>query len=55
MPFANPCARFVAVIGATKINPELLAAAERIQYEGYLRREESNTAILALSKNGMAI
>jgi transposase len=44
-----------SVIGATKINPELLTAAERIQYEGYLRRDESNATILALSKNGIAI
>jgi transposase len=44
-----------SVIGATKINPELLPAAERIQYEGYLRRDESNATILALSKNGIAI
>ena len=44
-----------SVIGATTIDPELLTAAERIQYEGYLRREETNAAILALSKNGMAI
>jgi transposase len=26
-------------IGATTINPELLTCAERLQYEGYLRRE----------------
>jgi transposase len=39
-----------SVIGATTIDPELLTAAERIQYEGYLRREETNAAILALSK-----
>jgi len=44
-----------AVIGATTINPELLTCAERIQYEGYLHREETNAAILALSKDGMAI
>jgi transposase len=44
-----------SVIGATTINPELLTAAERIQYEGYLRREETNAAILALSKSGLAI
>ncbi|MFZ0526060.1 MAG: ISL3 family transposase [Xanthobacteraceae bacterium] len=43
------------VIGATRIEPELLTAAERIQYEGYLRREETNAAILELSKSGMAI
>jgi transposase len=33
----------------------LLTAAERLQYEGYLRREETNPVILALSKNGMPI
>ena len=44
-----------SAIGATTINPKLLTAAERLQYEGYLRREETNTAILALSKNGIAI
>ena len=43
------------VIGATTINPELLTAAERLQYEGYLRREDTNAAILVLSKNGMPI
>jgi transposase len=38
------------VIGATRIDPDLLTAAERIQYEGYLRREETNASILELSK-----
>ena len=33
-----------SVIGATTINPELLTAAERLQYEGYLRREETNAS-----------
>ena len=42
-------------IGATAINPSLLTAAERIQYEGYLRREEANAAILALAKDGASI
>lgn len=28
-----------SVIGATTINPKLFSAAERLQYEGYLRRE----------------
>ena len=44
-----------SVIGATTIDPDLLTAAERIQYEGYRRREETNAAILTLSTNGMAI
>ena len=43
------------VIGATTIDPKLLTAAERLQYEGYLRREETNAAILALSKSGTPI
>lgn len=43
------------VIDATTINPQLLSAAERLQYEGYLRREETNAAILARPKNGIPI
>ena len=35
------------VIGATLVDPTLLAA-EKLQYDGYLRREETNTAVLAL-------
>ena len=42
-------------VGAMTINPELLTAAERLQYDGYLRREETNTAILASARNGLAI
>jgi transposase len=42
-------------IGATTINPELLTCAERLQYEGYLRREETNAAIMALAKDGVSI
>jgi len=44
-----------AVIGATTINPELLTCAERIQYEGYLHREETNAAVLAMAKDGVPI
>lgn len=44
-----------AVIGAATINPDLLTAAERIQYEGYLRREDTNAAILGHSKAGATI
>ncbi|MFN0220087.1 MAG: ISL3 family transposase [Hyphomicrobium sp.] len=44
-----------SVIGATTIDPELLTCAERIQYEGYLRREETNAAILALSASGLPL
>ena len=42
-------------IGATVINPGLLTAAERIQYEGYLRREEINAAILKQADAGISI
>jgi transposase len=44
-----------SVIGAATINPNLLTAAERIQYEGYLRREEDNAAILRLAQDGITI
>lgn len=43
------------VIGAATVDPALLTAAEHIQYEGYLRREETNGVILALAKEGVAI
>jgi hypothetical protein len=43
------------VIGATTISPELLTCAKRIQYEGYLHREETNAAVLALAKDGVPI
>lgn len=44
-----------AAIGATTIDPKLLTAAERLQYEGFLRREDANIAILALHKDGVPI
>ncbi len=42
-------------IGATTINPELLTSAERLQYDGYVRREETNAAILKLAGAGAPI
>ena len=42
-------------IGATTINSELLTCAERLQFEGYLRREETNTAIMALVRDGVPL
>jgi transposase len=42
-------------IGAATINPDLLTAAERIQHEGYLRREEANAVILGLANEGITI
>jgi transposase len=44
-----------SVMGAATINPALLTAAERLQYDGFLRREETNVAILALSKEGVPL
>jgi transposase len=42
-------------IGAATINPDLLTAAERLQYEGYVQREETNAAILELHGRGVSI
>lgn len=44
-----------AAVGATMINPKLLTSAERLQYEGYLRREETNAAIMAQIKAGVPL
>lgn len=44
-----------AALGSATINPDLLTAAERLQYEGYLRREQDNAAILGLARDGIAI
>ncbi len=43
------------VVGAATIDPALLTAAERIQYEGYLRREEADAAIRSLAEAGVPI
>lgn len=42
-------------LGATRVDPKLLTAAELLQYQGYLRREETNAAIMALAKDGVTI
>jgi transposase len=44
-----------SAIGAATINPDLLTAAERIQYDGYLHREEANAVVLELAKNEVTI
>jgi hypothetical protein len=44
-----------AAVGAATINPALLTATERIRYEGYLRREDTNTAILKQAETGASI
>ena len=40
---------------AATIDPDILTAAERSQYEGYLRWTNANCAILALAKEGSPI
>ncbi|WP_246684636.1 ISL3 family transposase [Mesorhizobium sp. B2-7-1] len=42
-------------VGSAVIDPGLLTYAERLQYDGYLRRQETNGAILELSKQGLSI
>ncbi len=42
-----------AAMGAAVIDPSLLTFAEKLQYEGYLRREQTNAAILSLSGKGL--
>lgn len=44
-----------SAIGAAVINPELLTGAERLQHEGFLRREETNAAIMALASQNIPI
>lgn len=44
-----------AAVAPSTINPDLLTAAERIQYDGYLRREDTNSAILRQAGAGVSI
>jgi transposase len=48
-----PSIRQALAIG--EINPTLLTCAERLQYEGFLRREEINAAIRTLADQGTPI
>ena len=43
------------VLGSTTIDPALLTAAERLQHEGFLRREDTTRQILALKEAGHSI
>ena len=42
-------------VGSNVVDPKLLTYAERLQYEGYLRRQETSDAIRELSRRGTAI
>jgi len=44
-----------SALGAAHVDPALLTAAERLQYEGYLRREEINADIAAQAQRGATI
>ncbi|MEF2559261.1 ISL3 family transposase [Aurantimonas sp. C2-5-R2] len=44
-----------SAIGATVVDPKLLTSAERLQYEGYLRREETNAIVASLAADGIAV
>jgi hypothetical protein len=54
MRSANPCARFVGGLRRHH-NPASLTAAERIQYESYLRRKDTNAAILRQAQTGISL
>jgi transposase len=43
------------VLGSTVIDPALLTCAERIQYEGFVRRREDSRGIKALAETGKSI
>jgi transposase len=42
-------------LGAATITPELLTYVEKLQYEGYLRRQENDASIMKLSAAGVPI
>lgn len=42
-------------LGATVVDPKLLTSAERLQYEGYLRREETNAIVTDLAADGVPV
>lgn len=47
--------RIRRVLGTASIRPKLLTKAERLQYEGYLRRREIDAAIMSLAKEGVPL
>lgn len=57
--FLDAVRRVMAAIrrttGTAVIDPALLTRAERIQHDGYLRREQVNAAIMGLAKDGATI
>lgn len=47
--------RIRQAVGGKVVDLTLLTSGEKLQYEGYLRRQETNKAILQLSKDGVFI
>ena len=43
------------VLGSTIVTPDLLSCAERLQYEGFIRRQENNQVIKELASAGTSI
>jgi hypothetical protein len=44
-----------SAIGTPTVTPELLTSAEKLRYESYLRREDTNAAIVKLARDGLSI
>lgn len=42
-------------VGTNVVDPKLLTYAERLQYEGFVRRQENNEAVHELARKGMSI
>jgi transposase len=57
--FLNAVRKFMRAIrnaiGTPTITPELLTSAEKLRYESYLRREDTNAAIAKLARDGLSI
>ena len=43
------------LLGAAIVNPALLTRAEKLQHDGWLRREETNAAVMALANGHVSI
>jgi transposase len=43
------------VVGAQKLDPEILTAAERLQYEGFLRRQHTNRMVRHMAGDGVPL